>query len=289
MKAIAYSIFGYDRILNNSWAEYETYIRGFFVNVRMNRVLYPNWQTVLNIDAQSYSPHRKIYDWLQNKGFIVMNICPDDELLCRAMLWRMKTVFAYLHPEWIYSHVLCRDTDSVPTYREAQAVKQWIDENKAAHCITDSISHNIPMMGGMIGFKPADLSSRMGVNTWDDLMKLGAGMDFKIKGSDQTFLNKYVYEKVSESATEHFVLGMRHNLHEGDGRHYSIPDGKDGRIDYKIDVDPVYKCTNDCCGHIGSAGFYEPPTIRFLTQVDPYRDEYAQIERQFPKLFFWRG
>lgn len=281
MKAIAYSIFGYDRILNNSWAEYETYIRGFFVNVRMNRVLYPNWQTVLNIDAQSYSPHRKLYDWLQNKGFIVMNIFPDSEPLCRAMLRRMSTVFAYTHPDWIYTHVLCRDTDSVPTYREAQAVKQWIDEGKAAHCITDSISHNIPMMGGMIGFKPADLSSLMKINTWDDLMKLGAGIDFKRKGSDQDFLNKYVYPKVAESVTEHFVLGMRHNLPEVDGRHYSIPD-------IPIDIDPVYKCTNDCSGHIGAAGYYEPPTLKFLNNVDPYRDEYAVIERQFPKLFFWR-
>lgn len=280
--AISYSIFGYDRILNNSWAEYETYLRGFFVNVRFNRVLYPGWTTVLNIDAQSYSPHRKLYDWFKKKNLIDIHIQPDDEPLCVGMLWRLKTVFHYVHPEWTYSHVLCRDTDSISTYREAQAVQQWIDEGKAAHCITDSISHTIPMMGGMIGFRPSELSSRLGLHEWEDVIALGSGIDFRRKGSDQDFLNKFVYPKVAESVTEHFVLGMPHNLKEGNGRHYSIPD-------IKIEVDEKFKVTNDCCGHIGSAGFYEPPTIKFLTQIDPYRDEYESIEKQFPRLFFWRG
>lgn len=282
MKAISYAIFGYERKTALNCFEHNTYVRGFMVNVRFNRVLYPHWQTVLNIDAQSYSPHRKLYDWLQNKGFITINIFPDDEPLCRAMLARMRTVFSYTHPEWTYTHVLCRDVDSICTYREAQAVAQWIDEGKTAHCITDSISHNIPMMGGMIGFRPAELSSLVGVNSWDEMMALSSGIDFKRKGSDQDFLNKYIYPKVAESVTEHFVLGMRHNLPEVDGRHYSIPD-------YAIPVDPMYKVTNDCAGHVGASGYYEPPTLKFLNHIDPYRDEYQQIESQFPKLFFWRG
>lgn len=282
MNGISYSIFGAERKREQNCFDHDCYVRGLMVNVRFNRILYPNWINILNIDGQSYSAYRKFYDWLQNKGLIVINMQPDEEPLCLAMLWRLKTVFSYSHPHWIYDRVLCRDVDSISTYREAQAVQQWIDEGKTAHCITDSISHNIHMMGGMCGFMPSGTSSLLGVNTYAELIKQGAGIDFKKKNADQDFLRKHVYPKLAGSVTEHFVLGMKHDLPEEDGRHYSIPD-------YKIDVDTAFKVTNDCAGHIGAAGYYETPTIKFLRHVDPYRDEYEQIEKQFPKLFFWRG
>lgn len=281
MKAIAYSLFGAERNREANCFDHDCYVRGLMANVRFNRILYPGWVNVLNIDGQSYSAYRKMYDWLQNKGHIVINIQPDDDPLCMAMLWRLKTVFSYVHPHWIYSHVLCRDIDSIATYREAQAVQQWIDEGKTAHCITDSISHNIHMMGGMCGFRPDGTSSLLGVNSFEEAIKLGAGIDFKKKGSDQTFLEKYIYPKLAGSVTEHFVLGMKHDLPEEDGRHYSIPD-------YPISVDPAFKITNSCAGHIGAAGYYETPTVKFLRHHDPYEHEYAEIERLFPKLFFWR-
>ena len=67
--------------------------------------------------------------------------------LCEGMLWRMK-------PIWLegVTHTICRDLDSPLTYREAQMVKEWVDSGKIAHAITDSVSHNIPLLGGMIGF-----------------------------------------------------------------------------------------------------------------------------------------
>lgn len=281
MRAIAYSIFGYERQKPENCFDHHNYVQSFIINVRLNRILYPNWVTVLNIDAQSYSPNRKVYDWLQDKGLILINIQPDDEPLTKAMLWRLKCVLSYKHPEWLYSHVLCRDTDSPSTYREAQAVQQWILEDKTAHCITDSISHTIPMMGGMIGFKPGDLGTKMGLTAdkaWAQMMDLGRNINFKRKGADQDFLCQFVYPKVADSATEHFILGMKQTVKEGDGRHYSIAD-----IEVP-NVDPKWKCTNDFAGHIGAAGYY-PITLQFLKHSDPYRAEYAEIARNFPKLF----
>lgn len=278
-KALSYSLFGYGKKTPHNCFEFDTYMRGLMINVRFNRIIYPGWDNVVNIDGATYgSPYRPIFDWLENNGLIKINFC-DEAPLCLAMLWRLKPVFIYDHPDWRYTHVLCRDVDSISTYREAQAVQQWIEEDKTIHCITDSISHNIPMMGGMIGFRPAHLSSRFNTNKWEDLIKLSKH-DFNRKGTDQDFLNSVIYPKCAESATEHFVLGMRHNLPEGNGRHYSIPD-------IEIDVDPIFKVTNDCAGHIGAAGYYEPPTLKFLHNLDPYNFEYSEIEKQFPKLFFW--
>lgn len=283
MNAVSYALFGYGKKEPKDCFEFNTYMRGIMCNVRFNRVLLPGWINVINVDNSTYnSPYKPIFDWLVRNGLATLLFFQDDEPLCLAMLTRMKTVFAYKHPGWIYEHVLCRDADSICTYREAQAVQQWIDEDKAAHCITDSISHTIPMMGGMIGFVPAYLSARLGVNSWEEMIELGHHIDYKRKGADQDFLNRFIYPKVAESVTEHFVLGMPHNLKEGNGRHYSIPD-------IKIKVDEKFKVTNDCAGHVGASGYYEPPTLKFLNHIDPHRDEYEPIEKQFPRLFFWRG
>jgi len=282
-KAISYSLFGYNKARQINCFDFNSYLRGLMVNIRINRILYPNWVNVLNIDSNTLnSPFQPIFTWLQNKGLLEINLCPNDEALCMAMLWRLKPIFFLKDRTWEYTHVLCRDIDSVATYREAQAVKQWIDEDKTVHCITDSISHNIPMMGGMIGFRPEYFTDRLKVQAWDQLMRLSENIDYKRKGADQEFLNRYVYPKTFDSATEHFVLGMKQNIPEGDGRHYSIPD-------IEINVDLIYKETNSLAGHIGAAGYYEPPLVKFLNNIDPYRDEYKEIEKQYSSLFYWRS
>lgn len=282
MKAVSYALFGYGKKPPESCFEFNSYCRGLMINIRVNRIVFPGWVNVLNLDASTYnSPYKPLFDWLVSKGIMKINICKDAPL-CMAMLWRLKPIFDKdENGNWLYTHVLCRDIDSVCTYRDAQAVAQWIQEDKTIHCITDSVSHNIPMMGGMIGFRPHYVTERLGVKNWQQMVNLGS-FDWNRKGTDQDFLNKYVYPKCSDSATEHFVKGMRHNLKEEDGRHYSIPD-------IEIGVDPLYKELDLVCGHIGSAGYYEIQMVKFLCEVDPYRGEYKEIENQFKNLFYWRG
>lgn len=281
-KAISYALFGYGTKPPQNCFEFNSYLRGLMVNVRINRIIYPGWTNVINMDQRTYdSPYKPLFDWLSQKGFIKVNICKDAPL-CLAMLWRLKPIFEKdAKDEWTYTHVLCRDIDSVCTYREAQAVAQWIAEDKTIHCITDSISHNIPMMGGMIGFRPRYITERLHAYTWQQMTSMGT-FDWARKGTDQDFLNKYVYPKNADSATEHFILGMRHTLKEEDGRHYTIAD-----ID--IGIDPLYKELNYVCGHIGSSGYYEIQMVKFLCEVDPYRNEYKEIEDQFKSVFYWRG
>jgi hypothetical protein len=285
MKAIAYSLFGYNKVTPANCFEFETYVRGFFVNMRINRIVYPGWTNVLNMDQSSYdSPYRPIFEWIKNETQTQI-VIHSEAPLCKAMLWRFKTVFAYDHPNWKYSHTICRDTDSISTYREAQAVAQWIQEDRTAHCITDSVSHNIEMMGGMCGFRPGYLNDRLRItdepmSVWDKMID-DSGIDFNRKGSDQDFLMKYIYPKVAkDSVTAHFCLGIRHSVPEENGIHYSIPD-----ID--IGVDQTHKFLNTCAGHIGAAGYYEPPMLKWLKYMDPHAEFYQSIQKQFPKIFFW--
>lgn len=290
MKAISYALFGYNKEREANSFDFHSYLRGFHINIRFNRILYPDWITVLNIDDRTYnSPYKPIFDWHVDKGYARITI-REEAPLCKSMLWRLATVFDYDHPEWRYSHVICRDLDSIATYREAQMVKQWIDEDKTIHCITDSISHTIPMMGGLVGFRPAHLGSVLGImkktgeEAWKNLLSHAPDIDFNRKGSDQDFLNRVLYPKCARSATEHFIKGMPHDLVEGNGRHYSV----DGGID--IGVDPKFKETNLLAGHCGAAGFYEAPTMKFLYWEDPYKDDYKELEtmKGFEQIFYYQ-
>lgn len=289
-KAVSFSLFGYDRERQDNCFSHESYVRGLHINIRLYRLLFNGWDIVLNIDEASYnSRYRPIYDWHQKKGFLKINLFPNNEPLCRAMLQRMKTVFMFTHPNWTYSHVICRDLDSVPTYRERQMVEEWIEEDKALHCITDSISHTIPMLGGMVGFRPGYVNDLMKITTnppeaFDRLLAMAPGMDFKHKGSDQDFLNRVMYPKLCTNSTEHFIKGRPHDLIEGNGRHYRAPEKS---ISDK--VNPKFAETNHICGHVGSSGFYEAQTMKFMYWDDPYKDDYAEIENMpgFEQLFYW--
>lgn len=283
MKAITYSLFGLGKQTPANSFEFSSYLRGTFINVRMNRILYPGWKNVIMVDEQSYnSKYRPIFEWLQDKGLADVQIVPEAPL-CAAMLYRLKPIFEQEGGVWKYDHVLCRDTDSIATYREAQMVEQWIREDKTICCITDSISHNIPMMGGMIGIRPRHIMDRIGTRNFDKLIQQGQGIDFSRKGSDQDFLNRIIYPKCADSSSEFFIKGMPYNLAEGNGRHYSVPD---------IDVPGVgreYECTNEFAGHVGAAGYYETVTMKFIMTQDPFRDEYKEIEEQFIPIMYWRG
>lgn len=303
--AISYSLFGYNRERYANCFDFASYLRGLHLNIRFNRIIYPGWKTILNLDHATYnSPYKKIIDWHVSKGYLEINLCPDNEKLCKAMLWRLKPIFDYDHPEFRYTHVICRDLDSIATYREAQMVQQWIEENKTIHCITDSVSHNIPMMGGMVGIMPGYFNGRLGLQKdpqykWDELLAMADDIDYNRKGSDQDFLNRIVYPKCSESSTEHFIKGMPHNLSEGNGRHYSINEGfwptfiaNNPPDKFKTNSGAwceVLKQTNLLAGHVGAAGFYEAPTMKFLYWEDPYKDQYAELENmeEFRHIFYW--
>lgn len=288
MKAISYSLFGYERGRQHNSFDFASYCRGLHINIRICRLLYPDWDIVLNIDHATYnSPYKPIFDWHTHKGRLKISLFQDNEPLCKAMLRRVQTVFDYDHPEWRYSHVICRDLDSIPTYRELQMVNEWIEEDKAMHCITDSISHTIPMMGGMIGFRPGYVNDLMGLNVnpeaaFDKLLSLAPDINYTFKGSDQDFLNRVMYPKLCKSATEHFIKGRRHDLIEGNGRHYRVPEKA-------ILINPGFKEIDLLAGHVGAAGFYEAPTMKFLRDEDPYRKQYEELEAipEFAQIFYW--
>jgi len=282
MKAISYSLFGYGKEKHKNSFDFNSYLRGLLLCIRMNRLLYPDWVNVLETDKETYNAYKSLFDRLPLE--VEIN---NPDVLTKAMLWRLKPVFNYSK----YTHVICRDLDSLATYREAQAVQDWLnygkdDRSKAkgAHAITDSISHTLPMLGGMIGFDTGLWPVFTGIEHYVHLFN-GDGVgsiNFEEKGADQTFLNKYIYPKFAgnnPSIVQHYVLGMRNTFL--DGYKNEIPD---------IPVDGVsaeMRESNDVAGHIGAAGWYNPPTFKFLQKHQDKFKDILNIEKSFPQIAYW--
>lgn len=274
--AISYSLFGFNKERHANSFDFSSYLRGLMINVRMNRLLYPGWEIIVHIDQSTYDGFRELFD---NVG-ITVKIEPEAPL-CLAMLWRLKPVFETEHGQWKYSHVICRDLDSPTTYREVQAVTHWISRDKAMHAITDSVSHTIPLMGGMIGIKPAYFCERVSA-TWDEMIALGGSINYNHKGSDQDFLNRVIYPKFatpgSDSITQHYCLGMGNTFLQD--YYPAIPD-------IIVGLPEELKESNSVCGHVGSSGHYETAMFRFLRV---YWDRFADLleqEKNYPSIFYW--
>lgn len=270
-KAISYSLFGFGKQRQENCFEFNSYLRGLMINIRLARLIYPDWIVILNIDHQSFLA----YETMLKRLPIKVNI-NDEAPLTKAMLWRMKPCFES------YYAVICRDLDSPLTYREAQCVEIWCSNSKCVHAITDSISHNVPMLGGMVGFKPYDFVRTCGYSNWDDMIS-SVNMDWSRKGADQDFLNQYIYKIYSQpqndSITQHYFKGMP-NTYLSD-YHNSIPN-----IELN-NVNQSYAESNNICGHIGSAGWYEPSLFKFLKKHWDKFEDLIEIEKEHPQIFYW--
>ena len=265
MKAISYSLFGYNRERSENCFDFNSYLRGLMLCIRFNRLIYPEWENVLNTDQSTYNGFEELFKYLEERNILKVQINKNGALLCEAMLWRLKPIYDN------YTHVLCRDLDSLSTYRERQAVEYWVNQDtKALHAITDSVSHDIPLLGGMIGAKCEHFKTRTHTNYFNELMSL-CNINLSIKGSDQTFLNTILYpmfaDKGRDSITQHYFNGYA-NTFLSDfhtctcappmGHSYNCPNN------YRTELPDEMKESNSVCGHIGASGYYETQTFRFL-------------------------
>lgn len=273
--AISYSLFGYDRDRAENCFDFHSYLRGLAINIRMARLIYPGWDIIVQTDQATYEGWKD----LLNSWPIKVEVHQNGVPLTLAMLWRLRPCF-----DLNYTHVLCRDLDSPLTYRERQAVEYWINRDKAAHAITDSISHDVPMLGGMIGFRPQYFRDKVGASTWGDLIRKQPNYRWEQKGSDQTFLRDIVYPCFAQhgwdSITQHFVLGMPNSF---------LSDCHNKIQDIEIPIPFEMKESNDTCGHIGSAGAYNVVLDKFLHKYSDRFNDLKLVEDSHKDVFYWRN
>lgn len=281
MNAIAYSIFGANE-KHDQCLDFRSYLRGLHLNIRVAELLYPGWRVcVMTDEPTAYnSPYGKYLTQLGTDQKIDLYI-GTQQPLCLAMLSRLLPIYINNQQrECNYERVICRDTDSLLSYRERQAVAYWERGTKTAHAITDSISHTIDLMGGMIGFVCGAFRDRVGPRSWEEFlgMATGCGIDYHRKGADQDFLNRYILPRVHDSITEHYILGHPQSF-RGDCFNY-IQD---------IDVGPEWlRETNGYAFHIGAAGFQVDAVVKMLLEHGKDNAYWAALEKQYKETFYWQ-
>lgn len=264
MKVISYSLFG-----DPSSFEFPFYLRGIYFNARMNKLIYPEWTTVIHVENSIYGQYDSFLESLaESTRTNLVLLAPAD--LCKAMLWRMKPIYSEtIQP----THVICRDADAITTYKEAQAVNEWVDSRLGFHGITDNPAHTLPMMGGMVGFEVE--SFRNTFPMWTCFEEMVKRQDLSKHGSDQDLIMKKIYPKAKDNMVGHFFSGCKEIVRST--RHSVI-----GRL---LGVDAKLWEADLTCRHIGSAGVVEMELLRFFQRFD--KTDYSAFEKEFSEICYW--
>jgi hypothetical protein len=187
------------------------------------------------------------------------------------MLWRMQPL-SLRFPEDM-THLICRDADAILTYREAQAVQEWVDSGLGFHSVADDPAHTLPLMGGMCGFRTDIFKATF--PEYDSFEKLTAGVNLKDHGSDQNLLMSRIYPKAKGNMMGHFFQGCSEKVkivkHTANSQ---IPG-----------VNPKLWESNLTCRMIGSPGVVDFELLRFFKRFDDHK-KFTDFERRWP-VFYW--
>jgi len=161
-----------------------------------------------------------------------------------------------------------------------------------AHAINDSVSHTIPMLGGMIGFKSDSLNRVLPEHEYLDLFRK-SDIDFSQKGGDQIFINRHIWPIVRKDTFCHRIKG--YDCNNDANCTNVIPD-----MDIK-GIDMSLRDSNKLVNHIGQGGYHLEPTYNneidkhypgaipfWLERCDPKINEIIQeAERLLPEIYYW--
>ena len=277
-KTISYSLFGFNNQNANSF-DFKTYLRYLGLNIRMKQLIYPDWDINLITDIETYtSVYQGFFDFHTHSAGGSFKISfAEKEALCKMMIKRLMPLFFTEN----YDYVICRDIDSLVSYREAQAVQLWILSGLPAHAITDSVSHTVPLMGGMIGFKPNDFKRVINVNTFQQLIDSDCRVrDWSVKGTDQDFLGEIVYPKFHNKIIQHYVLGM-----PSTGSEWCF----NSINNINLEINSELRESNLLINHIGQSGAIIEPVLKFLEKFESVEDRamFQSIEKSYTDVFYW--
>lgn len=176
MNYISFSLFGVE----------ERYFRGALENVRVCSFLYPGWRCVFFV-SDEYAPNR--VEELRATGALVQIVRETPKGLAPT-LWRFR---AALFEDAEY--LLVRDADSLPTEREVDAVRAWMESGRDFHVMRDHPHHIWHMPAGLVGFKIE--------RTRDRLEALCSSAHGSYYGVDADLLYRFVWSSRSLSRIVH--------------------------------------------------------------------------------------
>ena len=203
------------------WGDIPLYIEGAVKNIELAKIVYPDWvcrfyipagisKITNNMKPNNHSSDDKQYkittvptniiQKLKELGAEVIEINEDG--CWYSMFWRFYAIENS-------DIAIFRDCDSRLSFREKNAVDEWVNSNEKVHIMRDHPWHGAPILGGMWGIKKGIM---------DDMKtKIIKFIEYKKKTSpsvgywqcDQDFL-KLCYPFFLRSAIIHDDWGGRH-------------------------------------------------------------------------------
>ena len=166
------------------WGSNPKYTIGLIKNLDLAKIIYPDW--VCRIYCGTSVPQEiiKEINLKDNKELIIMNEHGNWE----GMFWRF---YAAEDADVMIS----RDTDSRLTYREKQAVDEWLKSDKLFHIMRDHPYHGTEILGGMWGVKAPILK-----NIKQLIQAYKKGDFYQV---DQNFLREKIYPLVYNTSFVH--------------------------------------------------------------------------------------
>ena len=229
--------------------------------LRVHFAIYPPEKYKMYIyhdDSLTNNPYEKVLNTLHRLNIIKTRFVDQPVLKCRAMLWRMISVW-----DEDVDYVFCKDADSIPTPRERKITEDFISSGHSVLGINDNPAHSIPLMGGMVGFNNKKFISQSNIRTYGDFMRLGqyADGEWQSHGADQNYLNTFLLPRIKHDTTIYRVFngsqnmpGFRCNLHTPNR---SLQD-----------IDPIIDRLGDMCNnYIGACGYAGPLNIEIYKRI----------------------
>lgn len=130
MKLISFTLYG----------ENPKYIEGMYRNIALQKQFYPDWNIII------YHDNSVNQDTLE-KLSLDCELKNVNDCGISAAAWR------FLAHDEDCERFIIRDSDSRISEREALAVKEWEESNKALHIMRDHPHHGYAILGGMWGMK----------------------------------------------------------------------------------------------------------------------------------------
>jgi hypothetical protein len=166
------------------WGSNPKYTIGLIKNLDLAKIIYPDWVCRIYCGISVPQEIIKEINLKDNKELIIMNEHGNWE----GMFWRF---YAAEDADVMIS----RDTDSRLTYREKQAVDEWLKSDKLFHIMRDHPYHGTEILGGMWGVKAPILK-----NIKQLIQAYKKGDFYQV---DQNFLREKIYPLVYNTSFVH--------------------------------------------------------------------------------------
>jgi protein O-GlcNAc transferase len=195
-KVISFSLWGGD----------PKFTRGALLNIPLARKYYSGWETWFYCGSDV--PESTVSLLERAGGQVIRRVQSRGEW--EGLFWRFEPIF-----DPTVAITISRDCDSRLNPREQAAIQEWLFSRRQFHCMRDHFEHNVPLLGGMIGFKH-----------WKPMqVLLEKWPDMAAKGADQVFLHQKVWPIVRADVLAHdrYWNGLTMPSREGGGSYKYNP------------------------------------------------------------------